>query len=127
MNLIIAGRGALSSWKELREYAEWSTTYVVCSMAAIGIMPTDHVLYGGMLGHTGHEYANRLVSQAETIICLGTRLDMRQTGTALGRWEAKHVIMVNTDQREIDAARVHVDESFCMTVKEWLHVHARGD
>jgi acetolactate synthase-1/2/3 large subunit len=128
MNLIVAGRGALSAWKELREYAERTMTYVVCSMGGIGVMPSDHVLYLGMLGHTGDKRANQAVADADTIICLGTRLDMRQTGTALGRWQGKRVIMVNTDPMELAKARVPLAASHHMTVKEWLRVHnARGD
>ena len=128
MNLIVAGRGALSAWKDLREYAERTLTPVVCSMGGLGVMPGDHVLFRGMIGHTGSVEANQEVAAADEIIALGTRLDMRQTGTAPALWAGKYVIMVNTDPQEIRAARVPVSESYCMTVKEWLRVqHARGD
>jgi acetolactate synthase-1/2/3 large subunit len=120
--LIIVGRGALSAWKEVRDYAERTLTPVVCSMGGLGIMPTDHVLFRGMIGHTGDRAANLAVAEAEEIIALGTRLDMRQTGTAPDLWAGKWVVMVNTDLSELRAARVAV-EAHCETVAEWLHAH----
>lgn len=120
--MIVAGRGALSAWKELRAYAEDRLIPVVCSMGGIGAMPSDHVLYRGMLGHTGDARANQAVAEARTIIALGTRLDMRQTGTAPNLWAEKYVIMVNEDENELRAARVPVAEEHCMTVEEWLRV-----
>ena len=85
-------------------------------------MPTDHVMYLGMLGHTGDREANQAVANANTIIALGTRLDMRQTGTAPNLWEGKHIVLVNEDQAELDLARVVLSEAYRMTVSEWLHV-----
>ena len=119
--VIIAGRGALSSYEALRRFAERTGTPVVCSMGGMGAMPSNHPLYLGMLGHTGDKKANEAIAVAETIFALGTRLDMRQTGTAPDLWKGKRVVMVNSDARELEYARVEV-EAECMTVEEWLLV-----
>ena len=123
--LLIVGRGALSAYREVRDYAERTLTPVVCSMGGLGVMPTDHVLFRGMIGHTGDRGANLEVARAEEIIALGTRLDMRQTGTGQDLWAGKRVVLVNTDRSELRAARVRLAEGHCETVAEWLHAHLR--
>jgi len=120
--VIIAGRGCLSAWKELRAYAEKRGATVVCSMGGIGAVHSDCWHYLGMLGHTGDRLANQAVAAAKTIIALGTRLDMRQTGTAPDLWADKYIIMVNEDCRELEHARVPVSEKWLMSVERWLRV-----
>ena len=121
--LILVGRGALSAYREVRDYAERTLTPVVCSMGGLGVMPSDHVLFRGMVGHTGNVEANEEVADADEIIVLGSRLDMRQTGTAPNLWAGKRVVMVNVDPSEIRGARVRLTQAHCETVAEWLHAH----
>ena len=40
-----------------------------------------------MIGHTGEFYANLALFHCDLLICLGARLDLRQTGTELEAFE----------------------------------------
>ena len=37
----------------------------------------------GMIGHTGEFHANLALFHSDLLICLGARLDLRQTGTEI--------------------------------------------
>jgi acetolactate synthase-1/2/3 large subunit len=63
-----------------------------------------------MLGHTGHRSANDAVRQADCLLVLGARLDVRQTGTMTEEWaQGKTVIRVDVDAGEMRHSRVRVD------------------
>lgn len=50
----------------------------VFSMPAFDILPTDHRQNYGFIGANGHRYANFVISKADLIVSLGTRLDLKQ-------------------------------------------------
>ena len=119
--LIVAGRGALSSYKEVRTFVGKTGIPLVASLPAVGIIPTDWPHYKGMLGHTGHERANAVVRDADCIISLGARLDLRQTGTLTDEWEkGKTIIRVDIDKGEMENSRIRVDYPCQCSVFEWL-------
>lgn len=108
--VIIAGAGCLSSYKELREFSRNFEIPVVNSLPAAGIMPTYDPLCFGMIGHTGLPSANKIVHESDLVIALGTRLDVRQTGTETAQFApSAKVFMVNNDPNEIVQPRVRVD------------------
>ena len=59
--IICAGGGVLLSEaeKELRAFAMKHRVPVVSTMMGIGVMPTKHPMYYGMVGNNGNPYANR--------------------------------------------------------------------
>jgi len=119
--VIVAGRGSLSSYKEVRAFVGKTGIPLVASLPAVGVIPTDWPHYKGMLGHTGHEKANKAVREADCIISLGARLDLRQTGTLVEEWaKGKTIIRVDIDKGEMDNSRIRVDYPCLCSVSEWL-------
>lgn len=74
--IICAGGGVLLSGaeKELRTFAEKYSIPVVSTMMGIGVMPTEHPMYFGMVGNNGKAYANRAMNEADLIIMVGARV-----------------------------------------------------
>lgn len=126
--VIIAGAGCLPSHEELRRVAIAYGIPVVSSLPAMGVFPTNHPLFFGMIGHTGIPSANRIVYEADLVIALGTRLDVRQTGSETKQFapDAK-IVMVNNDWHETTSARVRIDEKH-EDCEGYLNVfHLEGD
>ncbi len=108
--VIIAGAGCLSSYKELRKFSGAYWIPVVNSLPAAGIVPTGGQLSLGMIGHTGLPSANKIVYESDLVIALGTRLDVRQTGTETAQFAPNaKVFMINNDPDEMARPRIRVD------------------
>ena len=74
--IICAGGGILLSdgEKELRTFAEKHQIPVVSTMMGIGVMPTRHPLFFGMVGNNGKPYANRAMNESDLLIMVGARV-----------------------------------------------------
>ena len=74
--IICAGGGVLLSEaeEELRAFAEEHRIPVVSTMMGIGVMPTEHPLYYGMVGNNGKAYANRAMNESDLLIMVGARV-----------------------------------------------------
>ena len=65
--IICVGGGVLLSQarEELRGFVEKYRIPVVSTMMGIGVMPTEHPLYFGMVGNHGKAYANRAMNESD--------------------------------------------------------------
>ncbi|MDD6024615.1 MAG: biosynthetic-type acetolactate synthase large subunit [Oscillospiraceae bacterium] len=63
--------------KEALEFAERSSLPIVTTMMGLGIVPTDHPLYMGMIGSFGTETANRTLAHSDLLILVGARVANR--------------------------------------------------
>ena len=101
--LICAGGGLhlCKGTGELREFAEENSIPVVSTMMGIGVMPTEHSLYYGMVGNNGSPAANRAVREADLIIMIGARVADR----AVNQPEVltDHTVLVHID---VDPAEI---------------------
>jgi acetolactate synthase-1/2/3 large subunit len=104
--LLLVGGGALEAASEIRTLAERWQLPVVSSMRGIGVFPSDHPLSAGWIGHTGLPWANRTLFETDCIVALGSRLDVRQTGTELDVFAGKQVFQVDLDAAELQHARL---------------------
>jgi len=121
MPIILAGRGALSSYKAVREFVARTGIRLVASLPAVGVIPTDWNHYRGMVGHTGHDDANGAVLDSDCVIALGARLDLRQTGSLTEEWaKEKTIIRVDVDKGELDNSRIRVDYACNCSVAEFM-------
>lgn len=125
--VVICGRGVLGSTDQLRQLINLTRVPnaidgwpVVCSMPAVGAIPSSWPEYKGMLGHTGHEEANAVIAMADALLVLGARLDIRQTGTEVAEWEKKTIIWVNRDLDELRHGRIKSVFTFWADCGEWL-------
>ena len=74
--LIYAGGGVTLSGacEELRRFSEKFRIPVVSTMMGIGVMPTEHPMYFGMVGNNGKSYANRAMNESDLLIMVGARV-----------------------------------------------------
>ena len=78
---------------------------VVTSMIAIDLLESDHHLNYGFIGAYGNRYSNILLSQSDLIITLGSRLDIRQTGSNIKEF-AKNSTIIRFDIDENEFSNV---------------------
>ena len=121
--LILAGNGIYlaGAVKEFRAFAERLNIPVVCSLPGLGVIPSDHPLCYSFLGHTGEYFANLAAYNADLVIGLGARFDLRQTGSEVGAFqENKKIVRVDVDDRELKNGRVKGDLNFQMSLKKFF-------
>lgn len=101
--LICAGGGVISAdaCGELRELAEKTRIPVVSTMMGLGIFPSDHPLYMGMLGMHGVRTANEAVSKCDTMILIGARVGDRAVRSPKFLAETTKIIHIDVDPAEI--------------------------
>ena len=110
--VIFAGQGVLLSnaCRELRLLAESRGIPVVMSLLGLGAFPTNSALALGFPGHTGNQYANRAIHEADLLLVIGARLDVRQTGTCTDQFVPNgKIIRVDLDLSELKYSRVRSD------------------
>lgn len=101
--MIIAGGGILYSEaeKELSEFCSFTKIPSAETQAGKGSLPCSHDLNLGALGVTGTQCANRMASQADLLIAMGTRLSDFTTasGTQFANPSAQF-LGINIDSRD---------------------------
>ncbi len=86
---------------ELRTFATTYEIPVVSTLMGIGVMPTEHPLYFGMVGNNGKGYANRAMNESDLIIMVGARVADRavsQPDLIVGN---KVMVHIDVDPAEI--------------------------
>lgn len=136
--IICAGGGVLlaDGEKELRRFAEKHQIPVVSTMMGIGVMPTRHPLYFGMVGNNGKPYANRAMNESDLLIMVGARVADRAVSQPDLITENKVLIHIDVDPAEIgknvgptiplvgDAKHIFEDllaQEFGCEHKEWIN------
>ena len=71
--LLLAGGGTRRAAAEVRRLSELAGLPVVHTLMGTGILPPDHPQLLGMIGFWGSPTANRLASDADLILAVGTR------------------------------------------------------
>jgi acetolactate synthase-1/2/3 large subunit len=105
--LVIAGGGiAISdSVAEFREFIERTGLPVTSTLKGLGVMPTGHPGYLGMLGMHGNGAANHAVQNCDLLMVVGARFDDRATGHLSKFAPSARVIHVDIDPAEISKLR----------------------
>lgn len=101
--LIYAGGGVLLSnaGDKLEEFATKHNIPVVSTMMGIGVIPTSHPLYYGMVGNNGKAYANRAVAECDVIMVVGARVADRAVNQPDLITKDKIMIHIDVDPAEI--------------------------
>jgi len=101
--ILCVGGGVLLSdaQKELREFSERYKIPVVSTMMGIGVMPTRHPMYFGMVGNNGKPYANRAMNESDVLIMTGARVADRAVSQPDLITENKVLIHIDVDPAEI--------------------------
>jgi acetolactate synthase-1/2/3 large subunit len=109
--LILIGGGIRSSLAQeaLIKCLNHAHIPVVHSLMGVDCLPASHPLRVGMIGSYGNRWANLAVAEADLLLVLGSRLDVRQTGSSPNAFASgKKIIHVDCDVNEI-GNRVAVD------------------
>jgi acetolactate synthase-1/2/3 large subunit len=101
--MILAGGGA--AYPEASDYilkiSELLLAPVATSLMGKGVFPEDHPLSLGLLGMHGTLAANKLVSEADVLLSVGTRFSDRTTGKVDEFCKETKVIHIDIDEAEI--------------------------
>lgn len=103
--LILVGGGIRSSrsCNELRRFVERLDVPVVHSLMAVDVLPFSHPLRAGMIGTYGNRWSNIALAKADVVVVLGSRLDVRQTGSDTESFrEGKLFFHVDCEQGEMN-------------------------
>ena len=101
--LIYAGGGVTLSGacEELRKFSEKFRIPVVSTMMGIGVMPTEHPMYFGMVGNNGKSYANRAMNESDLLIMVGARVADRSVNQPDLITHDKVLVHIDVDPAEI--------------------------
>ena len=103
--LVLVGGGirAARAAEQVRELLDTLGVPVVNSLMGVDVLPFSSDLRVGMIGSYGNRWANLAVGRADFLLVLGSRLDIRQTGSETEAFKADRVIFhVDCDQGEIN-------------------------
>ena len=70
-------------------------------MMGIGVMPTEHPLYYGMVGNNGKTYANRAMNESDLLIMVGARVADRAVSQPDLITRNKVLVHIDVDPAEI--------------------------
>lgn len=101
--MILAGGGAIYSEASsyILKISEFLLAPVATSLMGKGVFPEDHPLSLGLLGMHGTLAANKLVSEADVLLSVGTRFSDRTTGKVDEFCKEAKVIHIDIDEAEI--------------------------
>ena len=103
--LILAGGGiqsanAVDAFQKLVAIAH---VPVVHSLMAVDTLQSNDPLNAGMIGSYGNRWSNLSISEADMLLVLGSRLDVRQTGSdTQGFKEGREIFHVDCDVAEMN-------------------------
>jgi acetolactate synthase-1/2/3 large subunit len=96
----VRGSGALDEFR--RAVDAWQIP-VVTSLMGLDTMTATSPLHAGFLGSYGNRWANWAVAEADLLLVLGSRLDVRQTGSDVdGFRTGRSVFHVDVDATELN-------------------------
>ena len=109
--LIIAGGGirTANSVELFRQFVKMIKCPVVFSLMGLDSLEVDREEYIGFIGTYGNRYANLSVQGADLIICIGSRLDLRQTGKRRDLF-AKNAVLAHIDIDSNEIGHIKSDE-----------------
>jgi acetolactate synthase I/II/III large subunit len=94
---------------------------VVHSLMGVDALSIDSNLRVGMIGSYGNRWANKALATSDTLLVLGSRLDVRQTGNSVSEFsKGKRIIRVDVDRYELNG-RIKADLNFEMNLDEFLY------
>ena len=101
--IILAGGGTIisSAFAELQAVAEMLTIPVVTTFKGKGAFPENHPLSMGPIGMHGHAEANKIITEADCVLAVGTRFSDRSVGTFEDFESRRTIIHIDVDPAEI--------------------------
>jgi Thiamine pyrophosphate-requiring enzymes [acetolactate synthase, pyruvate dehydrogenase (cytochrome), glyoxylate carboligase, phosphonopyruvate decarboxylase] len=103
--LVLVGGGvrAAQATDEIRELLNVMGVPVVNSLMGVDVLPATSDLRVGMIGSYGNRWANLAVGRSDFLLVLGSRLDIRQTGSETDAFkEGRGIFQVDCDPGEMN-------------------------
>ncbi len=110
--VILLGNGAhaIKNYSLLENLVKKIDAFVVTSFLGVGSYNTRDKSYIGYIGHVGHYAANIALAESDFLIVLGSRLDIRQTGSEVNEFVKNgKILLIDFDENELDNTRVKPD------------------
>lgn len=111
--IILAGGGVIisSAFAELQSLAEMMMIPVVTTFKGKGAFPENHPLSLGPIGMHGHAEANKIMTEADCVLAIGTRFSDR----SVGRFDEfeKHLKIIHLD---VDPAEIGKNQTTSVAV-----------
>ena len=120
--LIWAGNGIHTSNSEnvFKKLVEITKIPAVFTLHGIDLLPHSSPYRVGMIGSYGNRWANKSINECDTILFLGSRIDIRQTGANLSLFENKKIIQVDVEEAELNN-RLKANISIRMDLNQFLN------
>jgi acetolactate synthase-1/2/3 large subunit len=101
--IILAGGGTIisSAFAELQSISELLMIPVVTTFKGKGAFPENHPLSLGPIGMHGHAEANKMMTEADCVLAIGTRFSDRSVGTFEAFEKRLKIIHMDVDPAEI--------------------------
>lgn len=103
--LILVGRGVRSSGS-IELFQKFIAKYripVVTSLLGFDVLPYNHTQRTGFIGTYGNRWANYALGSCDLLLVLGSRLDLRQTGSDIQSFQkGKKIYHVDIDNAELN-------------------------
>ncbi len=90
---------------DVRRFIEHHRIPAICTLKALGVVPSHSDLLLGMVGMHGSVAANHATQEADLLICIGARFDDRVTGKLDEFAPHARVIHIDIDPAEISKLR----------------------
>ena len=119
--VILVGGGARISntTAELRMFAAKNNLPVVCSLMGLDSFPAADKNFVGFIGSYGNREANMVLANADLVIALGSRLDLRQTGNPKLFAKNPTIVHVDIDRYSINTG-IRSQLSFNLDLNEFF-------
>ncbi len=127
---ILAGQGVIQAGavEILRAIALKHQIPVVSTLLGLGVMSGD--LHVGFVGHTGTQIAGQVLQESDCILVIGSRLDVRQTGSCTEDFARNaKIIRIDQDIDELNYSRVRQDVAIhadCANILDFFKVHLKS-
>ncbi len=123
--VIYAGNGIrLSGGKQLlHQFSEAAGIPVVTCWDSIDLIETEHPLYAGRGGTMGSRAGNFAVQNSDLLLCIGTRLNIYQTGYDVRTWvRGAYTVVADIDPEELKKPTMRADLPVCADASDFMRM-----
>ncbi|MDF0532942.1 thiamine pyrophosphate-binding protein [Shewanella sp. A32] len=121
--LIICGNGMSTTLRaqQLANIRQQWPAPVSHSLLGVGVADSADNGTLGYHGHTGSQISGKAIAEADLILVLGSRLDIRQTGTLRDTFGSKaKIFRVDFDEGELSCSKIRHDETLVANLDDFL-------
>jgi acetolactate synthase I/II/III large subunit len=118
--LVLVGGGCAGK-DYVRMALECLNVPVVNSLMGTDVLGWDHPLRYGLIGSYGNRWANHAIAECDYLLVLGSRLDIRQTGTDVKGFADRVIFQVDADANEMNQ-RITGVNTICADVSEFCRL-----